>query len=93
MLWYVHFLKHGRRVSQNQSNGTDHGTASNMFLISGKLKNTGLYNNVPDLSDLDEGDLKYSVDFKNVYSTILDNWLQANSNQILGGKYEHLPFL
>jgi len=87
------FSEFGRRVSQNASNGTDHGTASSMFLIGGGIKTPGLYNNIPDLDDLDDGDLKYSVDFKQVYATVLDNWLQADSRQILGSKYEHLPVL
>ena len=53
------FSEFGRRVSQNASGGTDHGTANNMFLISGGLKQKGLINAMPDLNDLQEGDLKY----------------------------------
>jgi uncharacterized protein (DUF1501 family) len=87
------FSEFGRRVSQNASNGTDHGTASSMFLIGGGLKKPGLINNMPDLSDLDEGDMKYSVDFKEVYATILDNWLLSDSHLILGKKYNHLSFV
>ena len=87
------FSEFGRRVTQNASNGTDHGTASNMFLISGSLKKAGLYNDIPSLSDLDDGDLKYSIDFKSVYATVLDNWLNANSKEILGRKYRHLSFI
>src|SRR4029077_486177 len=63
------FSEFGRRVEQNASGGTDHGTANNMFLVSGGLQQKGLINPLPDLSSLDEGDLKYSVDFKNVYAT------------------------
>ena len=58
------FSEFGRRVSQNASGGTDHGTANNMFFISGGLKDKGVLNSLPDLSDLDEGDLKYKIDFK-----------------------------
>ena len=87
------FSEFGRRVSQNASNGTDHGTASNMFFIGGNIKKAGLYNDIPDLSDLDEGDLKYSVDFKQVYATVLDNWLQVDSREILGRKYDRLLFV
>jgi uncharacterized protein (DUF1501 family) len=86
------FSEFGRRVEQNASGGTDHGTANNMFLISGGLKQKGLINSVPDLTDLDEGDLKYKVDFKNVYATILKNWLDANDTAILGKKYDYLSF-
>ena len=86
------FSEFGRRVSQNASGGTDHGTANNMFLISGGLKQKGLINPLPDLNDLDEGDLKYKVDFKNVYATVLKNWLDANDTAILGKKYGYLNF-
>lgn len=87
------FSEFGRRVSQNASNGTDHGTANSMFLMGGGLKKPGLYNDIPDLSDLDEGDLKHSVDFRKVYATILDNWLLSDSRAILGRKHDHLPFV
>jgi uncharacterized protein (DUF1501 family) len=86
------FSEFGRRVSQNASGGTDHGTANNMFLIGGALKQRGLINPMPDLSDLTEGDLKYKIDFKTVYATVLRNWLDADDTAILGKKYEHLSF-
>jgi len=87
------FSEFGRRVSENASNGTDHGTASSMFLISGNLQKKGLYNDIPSLSDLDNGDLKYTVDFKQVYATILDKWLDSNSSKILNNKYRQLDFI
>ena len=87
------FSEFGRRVQQNASNGTDHGTANNMFLISGGLKQKGLINTLPDLNDLDEGDLKYKVDFKNVYATVLNKWLKADDKTILAKQYEHLNFI
>ena len=87
------FSEFGRRVAQNASSGTDHGTANNMFFLSGGLKDKGLLNALPDLSDLDEGDLKYNVDFKNVYATILNKWLGADDQKILGGKYKPLQFI
>ena len=83
----------GRRVQQNASGGTDHGTANNMFLLSGGLKQKGLINELPDLSDLDEGDLRHKVDFKAVYATILEKWLGADDEAILGRKYTHLNFV
>jgi len=65
-----------------------------MFFISGGLKKAGLYNKIPSLEDLDEeGDLKYDIDFKQVYATVLDNWLQADSRTILDRKYEKLAFI
>ncbi len=87
------FSEFGRRVSQNASNGTDHGTANNMFFISGGLKEKGILNAMPDLSDLNEGDLKHQVDFKNVYATVLNKWLGADDQMILGNKYPHLHFI
>jgi uncharacterized protein (DUF1501 family) len=87
------FSEFGRRVAQNASNGTDHGTANNMFLVSGGLKQKGVLNAMPDLGDLNEGDLKYNVDFKNVYATILNKWLKADDKSILMKQYEHLSFI
>jgi len=87
------FSEFGRRVLQNASNGTDHGTANNMFLLSGGLKQKGILNSMPDLADLDDGDLKYKIDFKNVYSTVLKNWLGADDQKILGKKYDSLNFV
>lgn len=87
------FSEFGRRVAQNASGGTDHGTANNMFLVSGGLSQKGLINQLPDLADLDEGDLKYKVDFKNVYATVLKKWLGADDKAILGKKYEYLNFI
>ena len=87
------FSEFGRRVNQNASNGTDHGTANNMFLVSGGLKQKGVLNAMPDLADLNEGDLKYNVDFKNVYATILNKWLKADDKSILMKQYEYLNFI
>jgi len=87
------FSEFGRRVAQNASNGTDHGTANNMFLISGGLKKKGVLNAMPDLADLNEGDLKFKIDFKDVYATILNKWLNADANKILGASYGMLDFI
>lgn len=87
------FSEFGRRVSQNASNGTDHGTANNMFFISGGLKQKGLLNEMPDLSDLNEGDLKHKVDFKDVYATVLNKWLGTDDKMILGRQQKHFNFI
>jgi len=87
------FSEFGRRVAQNASGGTDHGTANNMFFIGGGLKEKGLLNPLPDLQNLDEGDLKYKVDFKNVYASVLNKWLGADDKMILGKKYHYLDFI
>ena len=87
------FSEFGRRVAQNASNGTDHGTANNMFFISGGLKQKGMINEMPDLATLEEGDLKYKVDFKNAYATVLNKWLKADDKAILTQQYDHLSFI
>lgn len=85
------FSEFGRRVKQNGSGGTDHGTASNLFLMSGKLKKAGLYNSGPDLSNLDEnGDIKFELDFRRIYAEVLQNWLKADADLILGQSFERL---
>lgn len=80
------FSEFGRRVAQNASNGTDHGTANQLFFLSGGLKRQGLLNALPDLTQLNEGDLQYTEDFRKVYATVLKNWLHADSDKILGWK-------
>lgn len=87
------FSEFGRRVAQNASGGTDHGTANNVMLVSGGLKQKGLINALPDLSDLNEGDLQYKIDFKEIYATILNKWLQTDATKILGKKYSELSFI
>lgn len=84
------FSEFGRRVSQNASGGTDHGTANLMFFMGGGLKQQGLLNPLPDLGDLDEGDLKFKVDFRRVYATLLEGWLGADAKTILGEAFEPL---
>jgi len=87
------FSEFGRRVGQNASGGTDHGTANNMFLIGGGLQRKGLLNEGPDLTDLSEGDLQYKVDFKSVYATLLNKWLTADDKDILKQQYAYLDFI
>ncbi|CAM3685053.1 DUF1501 domain-containing protein [Sphingobacterium prati] len=80
------FSEFGRRVAQNASRGTDHGTANQLFFVSGGLKKQGLLNVLPDLNQLNEGDLQYTEDFRKVYATLLKNWLRADADRILGWK-------
>lgn len=84
------FSEFGRRVAQNASNGTDHGTASNVFLMGGNLQTKGFYNAAPDLSNLDKGDLIYQMDFRRIYATILEDWLEASPTSILGKQFDKL---
>ena len=86
------FSEFGRRVHENAGGGTDHGTASEMFLLGTPVKG-GLYGAYPSLTDLDAGDLKYTTDFRAVYATVLDRWLGTNSEVVLGRRYEDLKFV
>jgi len=87
------FSEFGRRVEQNASNGTDHGTANNILIYGGKLKKSGIYNNAPNLATLDNGDLKYEIDFRDVYATLLDKWLDVNNSQVLNKNFAGLQFV
>lgn len=87
------FSEFGRRVSQNASQGTDHGTANNVFLMGKSLKQKGFINETPDLHLLDQGDLVHTVDFRSIYATLMDKWLQADSNAILNGQFGRLEFI
>jgi uncharacterized protein (DUF1501 family) len=86
------FSEFGRRVHENAGGGTDHGTASEMYIIGSQVKG-GLYGAYPSLGDLDEGDLKFNTDFRAVYATVLDRWLGANSEVVLGSRFEDLQFV
>jgi len=87
------FSEFGRRVKQNGSKGTDHGTANNVYIINGKLKKSGILNELPDLENLEEGDLKFTVDFRQIYATLLEDVLQTSALSILNKPFEKLPFL
>src|SRR2546421_862883 len=86
------FSEFGRRVEQNASGGTDHGAAAPMFLFGKNLK-PGIIGQHPSLTDLDAGDLKFHIDFRNVYATVIQNWLDAPSKPALGGQFQPLPIL
>lgn len=89
MMW----TEFGRRVRENGSAGTDHGTATPLFLFGGAVKG-GLYGETPSLRDLDEnGDLKFNTDFRSVYSTLLERWFKADPKDVLGASYRDLGFL
>jgi uncharacterized protein (DUF1501 family) len=84
------FSEFGRRVKENGSKGTDHGTAEPMFLVGGRV-NGGLYGTYPSLSNLDSnGDLQYTVDFRQVYATVLQDWLGADPTLILNSQFQKL---
>ncbi len=84
------FTEFGRRVEENGSLGTDHGTATPMFIF-GKSVKGGFYGRPPSLTDLDEGNLKMTTDFRNVYATMIKEWLAYDDTQaVLKGRFEPL---
>lgn len=87
----------GRRIEQNGSNGTDHGAAAPMMLFGPGLEGNGFVGERPNFQDLDEnGNLKFEIDFRSVYSTVLENWLCIDSNivdQVMGRSFPRIPAL
>ncbi|HEX2035824.1 MAG TPA: DUF1501 domain-containing protein [Chloroflexota bacterium] len=82
----------GRRVGENGSNGTDHGAAGPQFIIGNGLK-PGHWGDPVSLSDLDKGNLRFTTDFRSVYSTVMDGWLGAPAEKLLGARFPNLGFL
>jgi uncharacterized protein (DUF1501 family) len=80
------FSEFGRRVGQNASGGTDHGTAAPMYLF-GPMVKAGVVGDHPSMTDLDDGDLKYRIDFRGVYAAILQGWMGADAEAVLEGRY------
>ncbi len=88
----IGFSEFGRRLAENASIGTDHGKAGVMFAI-GQGVQGGLYGKQPDLERLDDGDPVFTTDFRSVYATALDTWLNIPSQDILGASYSNIGFL
>jgi uncharacterized protein (DUF1501 family) len=86
------FSEFGRRVAENDSLGTDHGAAGPV-LLAGKPLKGGLYGTSPDLSRLEAGDLPMTTDFRQIYATLLDEWLGISSQSILGESYRPLSIV
>src|SRR5205823_3393040 len=84
------FSEFGRRVQENSSHGTDHGTAGPVFLV-GPGVQAGLVGEAPRLLELEDGDLKTTTDFRRVYASVLEGWLGLPSRPALGGAFETLP--
>ncbi|HJZ68521.1 MAG TPA: DUF1501 domain-containing protein [Blastocatellia bacterium] len=85
----------GRRPNENDSFGTDHGTAAPLFVIGNSVRG-GLYGQQPSLAttNLDSaGNMKFTVDFRSVYATVLDGWLGVDSKTVLGGSFENVGFV
>lgn len=84
------FSEFGRRVKENGTQGTDHGTSGPVFLA-GEAVTAGLHGQTPDLCDLSDGDLKIHIDFRRIYATLLDEWLGLDATPLLLQSFEHLP--
>jgi uncharacterized protein (DUF1501 family) len=82
----------GRRVAENGSRGTDHGSAAPMFVVGAPVKG-GLYGAPPSLTDLDDGNLKHTVDFRSVYQTLIRDWLGGDAESVLGQSFPELPLM
>jgi uncharacterized protein (DUF1501 family) len=90
----LEFSEFGRRISENGSQGTDHGAAGVMMAMGGGVRG-GIYGTAPSLNpdpsnatlENNGGDVRYETDFRSVYARVLDNWLGANSESILGGNF------
>lgn len=87
------FSEFGRRLSENKSKGTDHGKGNCAFLFGGKLINPGIYNELFTTPSITEKNLSYQIDFRSIYATILEKWLQSDSQAILGNNYKLLNIL
>jgi uncharacterized protein (DUF1501 family) len=83
----------GRRVNDNASNGTDHGTSAPHFVVGDAIK-PGVYGNPPSLTSLDSnGNLLIQNDFRSYYGTMLSDWLGADASAILGASWPNLGFI
>lgn len=89
----VTYAEFGRRVRENQSRGTDHGTACAHFVAGGRVAG-GLYGEAPQLARLDgNGNLPVAVDFRQIYATVLGDWWGLDATAVLQQRFEPLPLL
>lgn len=86
------FSEFGRRLAENASEGTDHGAAAPVFLTGPRVR-AGLHGKNPNLTDLDDGDPRHHTDFRQVYATLLSDWLKWPSSPILGTEYQPLNLI
>ncbi|HZY84854.1 MAG TPA: DUF1501 domain-containing protein, partial [Gemmataceae bacterium] len=84
------FSEFGRRVQENGSSGTDHGTSGPVFLAGTGVKG-GLVGQTPSMTDLEAGDLKMGLDFRRVYAAVLEDWLGLPAKAALSGTFDRLP--
>jgi uncharacterized protein (DUF1501 family) len=87
------YSEFGRRVAQNASGGTDHGTAAPLFVAGTGVRGGHFYGDQPSLSALDQGDLHYTTDFRSVYATVLARVVGVDPKVALGSSFPPLAFL
>jgi uncharacterized protein (DUF1501 family) len=87
------FSEFGRRAKQNASNGTDHGTANNVWILGGNLKQKGFYNSLSKLSELDQNDLIFELDFRRIYADMIEKILEIPHEKILRRQFEPLNII
>ena len=86
------YAEFGRRPKENQSGGTDHGTASVHFVAGGHVRG-GMYGAAPELNRLDgNGNLAFAVDFRSLYATVIDKWWSGDSAKVLGARHSSIDF-
>lgn len=95
------FSEFGRRVAENSSLGTDHGAANSLMVLGGGVTG-GIYGGQPNLTDLQRGNLRHTLDFRTIYSYVIENWLKCNARPVFGDtiydsivapESEQIPFL
>lgn len=87
------FSEFGRRLAENGSMGTDHGAANNVYLIGDRLARPGVYNGPTELHQLDDGDVMYRIDFRQIYAELLDRWLDTDHSAILRSTFEQTALI
>ena len=83
------FTEFGRRVPENASGGTDHGTATPVYVVGNKVKG-GQYGGPVSLTELDDGNLLYTTDYRRVYASVIGDWMGADADTVLKGHFESL---
>jgi uncharacterized protein (DUF1501 family) len=86
------FSEFGRRLGENGSGGTDHGTAAPVFLL-GRPVQAGLHGPYPDLIHLEDEDPRHAIDFRRIYAALLEHWLGISQRDVLGTAFEPMPLL
>ena len=87
------YAEFGRRPKENQSGGTDHGTAAAHFVAGGRVRG-GLYGAAPELNRIDgNGNLAFAVDFRSMYATVIDKWWRGDSTKVLGARHPTIEFV